>query len=297
MAVAPSKKPPALSSGFEPVPPCVGIGFKSVHFDGILETLPTVGFLEAHPENYMVAGGPALRQLEVMGDAYPLSLHAVGLSLGSPGPVNAGHLDRLRQLVDRFQPALISDHLSWSRDGEVCLPDLLPMPYTEEALAVVSDNVSHVQDVLGRSLLIENPSTYLRPKHADMDEDEFLNALCRRSGCGILFDVNNLYVSAANVDLDSEAYLAAMSKDVVGEIHLAGHKIESGAEGTVLIDDHGSTVSDPVWDLFFRAVEHLGPIPTLIEWDTDIPTLNTLIQQAQLADAKLKQYKDEIITT
>ena len=289
MAVSPSKKTPALSSGFNPVPPCVGIGYKPVHFDGILNTLPNVGFLEAHPENYMVAGGPALRQLEAMGEVYPLSLHAVGLSLGTSGPVDADHLDRLHRLVDRFQPALISDHLSWCRDGEVYLPDLLPMPYTEEALTVVSDNVSHVQDVLGRPLLIENPSTYLKPKHADMDEAEFLNALCRRSGCGILFDVNNLYVSAANVGLDVESYLAAMSKDVVGEIHLAGHKTETGVEGTVLIDDHGSTVADPVWDLFSRAAEHLGPIPTLIEWDTDVPPLEILVGEAEKATNLIKK--------
>lgn len=281
---------PNAKFGFNPVPPSVGIGYKPVHFEDILNTRPALGFLEVHPENYMVEGGPALSQLEAMGEIYPLSLHAVGLSLGTPGPVDAGHLDHLCRLVARFQPALVSDHLSWSRDGEVCLPDLLPLPYTEEALTVISDNVSQVQDALGRTILIENPSVYLKPKKADMDEAEFLNTLSRRSGCGILFDVNNLYVSGANVGLDVESYLAAMSKDTIGEIHLAGHKTEIAPEGTVLIDDHGSTVADPVWELFARAVEHFGPIPTLIEWDTDIPPLDVLVGEAEKASAVIKKH-------
>lgn len=230
-----------------------------------------------------------MRQLEAMGEIYPLSLHAVGLSLGSTGPVDAGHLDRLRRLVDRFQPALVSDHLSWCREGDVYLPDLLPMPYTEEALVVVSDNVSQVQDILGRAILIENPSTYLKPKHADMEESEFLNALCRRCGCGILFDVNNLYVSAANVGLDADAYLSSISKDDIGEIHLAGHKTETGPEGIILIDDHGSTVADPVWNIFRRAIEALGPKPTLIEWDNDVPPLEILVGEAEKAAAVIEQ--------
>jgi len=276
---------PEHSSGFEPVPPSVGIGFKPVHFDAIVETWPDVGFLEVHPENYMVGGGPALRQIEALGERYPLSLHAVGLSLGSPGPVDPSHLDRLRRLVDRFRPALVSDHLSWCREGEVYLPDLLPVPYTEEALSVVSDNVSRVQDALGRTLLIENPSLYLRPKANDMDEIDFLQALCEKSGCGILFDVNNLYVSAANLGFDADAYLQAVPKDAVGEIHLAGHKTEAGRSGPILIDDHGSTVADPVWSLFSRVVECLGPKPTLIEWDTDVPPLETLVTEAAKARA------------
>ena len=260
-----------------------------MHFDAILGTKPPVGFLEAHPENYMVAGGPALRQLEAMADIYPLSLHAVGLSLGSSGPVDAGHVGRLKRLVDRFQPALVSDHLSWSRDGDICLPDLLPLPYTEDALAVISDNVSRVQDALGRTILIENPSIYLKPKQADMGEAEFLNALCHRSGCGILFDVNNLYVSAQNVGLDVDAYLASVDGDAIGEIHLAGHKTETGPAGTILIDDHGSVVSGPVWDLFRRAIERLGPKPTLIEWDTDVPSLEILIGEADKAATVIKK--------
>lgn len=273
------------SSGFEPVTAAVGIGFKPVHFDDIVETRPDAGFLEIHPENYMVDGGPALRQLEAMGERYPLSLHAVGLSLGSPGPVDSSHLERLRRLVDRFRPVLVSDHLSWCCEGDVYLPDLLPVPYTEEALSIVSDNVSRVQDTLGRTILIENPSLYLRPKDSDMSEIDFLKALCKRCGCGILFDVNNLYVSAANLGFDADAYLRAVPKDAVGEIHLAGHTVEDKPSGPILIDDHGSTVADPVWSLFDRAVESLGPRPTLIEWDTDVPPLDVLVAEAVKARA------------
>jgi len=285
MPTAPSKGSHQSPWGLGPVPACVGIGFKPVHFDGIAETRPDVGFLEIHPENYMVGGGPALRRLEVMGERYPLSLHAVGLSLGSPGPVDPDHLKRLCRLAERFRPVLVSDHLSWCREGDVYLPDLLPVPYTEEALGVVSDNVSRVQDALGRAILIENPSLYLRPKVNDMDEVEFLGALSEKSGCGILFDVNNLYVSAANLGFDADTYLQSIPKDAVGEIHLAGHKTETGPSGPILIDDHGSTVADPVWSLFARAVECLGPKPTLIEWDSDVPPLETLVAEAAKARA------------
>lgn len=265
----------------------VGIGFKSLHCGELIETRPPVGWLEAHPENYMVAGGPRLAQLETVRADYPLSLHAVGLSLGSTEPVDPGHLARLRRLIDRFEPILVSDHLSWSGTGGVLLPDLLPLPYTDEALDVLCDNVGRVQDTLRRPILVENPSLYLRPASSTMTEAEFLGALAGRSGCGILLDVNNLHVSTTNLGGDAEAYLAALPAGGVGEIHLAGHKAETIAGTTILIDDHGSTVAPPVWTLYQRAVDRFGPLPTLIEWDTDVPPLETLVTEAAKAAAIL----------
>lgn len=285
MPAARGKRTLDARPGTRPPSPPVGIGFKPGHYRAILETRPPVEWFEVHAENYMVAGGPALRQLEAIRALCPVSLHAVGLSLGSPGPVDTVHLRRLGRLIDHIQPTLVSDHLAWCRDGDVYLPDLLPLPYTEEALGVVCDNVSRVQDAIDRTILIENPSAYLRHRDADMGEAEFLAALARRSGCGILLDVNNLYVSAANVGLDADAYLAALPQAIVGEIHVAGHKTESGPAGTVLIDDHGSPVADAVWRLYRGAVGRFGPIPTLVEWDSAVPPLETLVAEAAKARA------------
>jgi len=280
-------------TGDGPVSASVGISLKPVHFDAILESGPAVDFFEVHPENYMQGGGPMVRGMRAVGERYPLSLHAVGLSLGSPGPINTDHLNRLKHLVEEIQPVLISDHLSWSRSGVMFLPDLLPLPYSQEVLGVVSDNVARVQDALGRSILIENPSLYLRPGDmggaAQMSETEFLTALTSKSGCGILLDVNNVFVSANNTGLDAEEYLAAIPMDVVGEIHLAGHKVESGPAGTILIDDHGGPVADAVWDLYRYAIARLGSVPTLIEWDTDVPSLETLVTEAEKARTILQQ--------
>ncbi|MBT4769105.1 MAG: DUF692 domain-containing protein [Rhodospirillaceae bacterium] len=275
--------------GKDPVSPSVGIGFKPVHYDAILKTKTGIDWLEVHPENYMSPGGPFMAHLEIMAERYPISLHAVGLSPGSPDPVDAVHLERLKALVDRFQPALVSDHLAWSRESDVFLPDLLPVPYTKEALNAVCDNVSHIQDVLGRQILIENPSSYLRPQGEEIDEVAFLIALAEQTGCGILFDVNNLYVSSENTGLDMAAYLAALSPEIIGEIHLAGHKRETSSGGDILIDDHGSKVRQAVWDLYSRAIERLGPVPTLIEWDTDIPELEVLVSEAAKARAIIEQ--------
>ena len=285
---------PGRAPGDDQLSKSVGISLKPVHFDAILETRPDVGFFEAHPENYMQGGGPMVQGLRDAGDRYPLSLHAVGLSLGSPGPVDSVHLGRLKRLVEDVQPRLVSDHLSWSRTGGVCLPDLLPLPYTQEVLGVVSDNVSRVQDVLGRAILIENPSLYLCPKVSKdeivaMNETDFLAALTWKTGCGILLDINNVYVSANNTGLDAMAYLAGIEKGSVGEIHLAGHKTESGPAGTILIDDHGGPVADDVWDLYRLALKRLGPVPTLVEWDTDVPSLGTLLAEADKAKALLQQ--------
>ncbi len=275
--------------GKDPIPPSVGIGYKPVHYDSILKSNAAIDWLEIHPENYMSPGGPFMARLEVMAARYPISLHAVGLSPGSPDPVDGEHLKRLKALVERFHPMLVSDHLSWSREGDVFLPDLLPVPYTKEALNAVCDNVSRIQDGLGRQILIENPSSYLRPQGEDIDESAFLIALAEQTGCGLLFDVNNLYVSAQNTGLDMAAYLAALPPEIIGEIHLAGHKVEPAPTGNILIDDHGSKVRQAVWDLYGRAIERLGPTPTLIEWDTDIPELEVLVAEAAKARAIIEQ--------
>lgn len=260
-------------------PAAVGIGFRPIHFAELTETQP-VDWLEVHPENYMVDGGPRLAQLDAIRARYPVSLHAVGLSLGSAEPVEVEHLERLARLVDRLEPMLISDHLSWSGIGGIRLPDLLPVPYTAEALDVLVANIGRVQDRLRRRILIENPSRYLAPAVSEMDEATFFGRLSGRSGCGILLDVNNLHVSASNLGGDPADYLAALPAAAVGEIHLAGHKTEVVDGTTVRIDDHGSSVAEPVWALFRLALQRFGPIPSLIEWDTDIPPLTTLVAEA-----------------
>jgi len=262
-----------------------GIGLRAVHVAEVIARPPPVAWLEVHAENYM-ADGPGLRALERIRAFRPISLHAVGLSLGSADGVDPEHLARLRRLVDRIDPMLVSDHLAWSRSGGVYLNDLLPVPCTREALDVVASNVDAVQARLGRPLLVENPSSYLRFRGATMPEAEFLSELVRRTGCRLVCDVNNLYVTAANLGLDAAAYLDALPGDAIDEFHLAGHCANDADGGvTILIDDHGSAVSDPVWALYQDALERFGPRPTLIEWDTDIPPLHVLVEQAHRAGA------------
>jgi uncharacterized protein (UPF0276 family) len=265
------------------LPASAGIGLRSPHLDEIIATRPAVGWLEAHPENYM-GGGPAPRALERIRRDYPVSLHGVGLSLGSADRPDPRHLGRLKALVDRIEPALVSEHLSWSTTGAGYLNHLLPLPYTEESLAVLSRNVEQVQALLGRPLLVENPSIYLRFIHSPIPEPEFLAELARRTGCGLLCDVNNIHVTAHNVGLDAAAYLEALPPEAVGEIHLAGHARNDADGLTILIDDHGSRVAPEVWALYVRALARLGPVPTLVEWDTDIPSLDVLLGEAREAD-------------
>ena len=276
-----------------PVPARAGIGLRLPHHALLLEQHPAAAWLEVHPENYM-ADEQAAADLELIRPHYPLSLHAVGLSLGSADGVDAQHVERLRQLVSRFEPSLVSDHLSWSTSGGVYLPDLLPLPYTEEALGAVCGNVSRVQEGLGRRILVENPSTYLRYAATSMSEAEFLATVSRRTGCGVLFDVNNVFVSASNQRLDPAAVLAEWCRVLdpasVGEIHLAGHAVvatEAGAE--LRIDDHGDRVSDAVWSLYEQALARLGPRPTLIEWDTRLPAFSVLQAEARRAQARLDE--------
>jgi uncharacterized protein (UPF0276 family) len=276
-----------------PLPARAGIGLRLPHHALLLESRPAAAWLEVHPENYM-ADEQAAADLERIRADYPLSLHAVGLSLGSADGVDAAHVARLRQLVSRFEPALVSDHLSWSTSGGVYLPDLLPLPYTEEALGAVCANVSRVQETLGRRILVENPSTYLCYAATSMSEAQFLAAVAHRTGCGVLFDVNNVFVSASNQRLDPAAVLTEWCRVLdpasVGEIHLAGHAVvatEAGAE--LRIDDHGDRVSDAVWSLYEQALARLGPRPTLIEWDTRLPAFSVLQAEAGRAQARLDE--------
>ena len=265
------------------LPASAGIGLRAPHVAEVLATRPAAAWFEVHPENYM-GGGPARRQLDEVRQDYPISLHGVGLSLGSAEGLNGRHLERLRRLVDEVQPALVSEHLSWSIAGGAYFNHLLPLPYTEESLAVVAQHVADTQEALGRSLLVENPASYLRFRHSTIPEPEFLAELTRRTGCGVLCDVNNVYVSAHNLGFDALRYLDALPAGAVGEIHLAGHAVNDAGGRTILIDDHGSPVTDAVWELYARAVARFGPVPTLVEWDTDIPALDVLIAEARAAD-------------
>lgn len=280
-----------------PIPAQAGIGLRMPHQAQFLNSRPRAAWLEVHPENYM-ADEPALEELETIGASYPLSLHAVGLSLGSAQGVDQAHLERLRRLVQRLRPGLVSDHLSWSSSGGRYLPDLLPLPYTEEALHVVCGNVSHVQETLGRKILVENPSSYLQYSASVIPEAEFLAAVARRTGCGVLFDVNNVYVSARNQRVDPGAALTgwcrALDAESVAELHLAGHAVvSSSAAAELRIDDHGDHVCADVWALYEQALAHFGARPTLIEWDTRLPALPLLLAEAALAQERLNDWQRE----
>lgn len=275
-----------LSSGVAATPDQVGIGLRAPHVAEIMAGHPRIGWLEVHTENYL-GGGPAAQALRAIRERYPVSLHGVGLSLGSAEGLDRRHLARVADLTQRVEPALISEHLSWSVASGVYLNHLLPLPYTEESLALVAAHVSQAQEALGRPLLVENPSSYLRFRHSPIPEPEFLGELTRRTGCGLLCDVNNVFVSCGNLGQDPDAYLAALPPEAVGEIHLAGHARNDADGQTILIDDHGSRVADAVWDLYERAVARVGPAPTLIEWDTDLPALDVLLDEARTAEALL----------
>lgn len=264
-----------------------GIGLRAPHVGELLATRPAVPWLEVHPENYMM-GGAALASLETARRDYPVSFHGVGLSLGSAGEIDRRHLERLKTLVNRIEPCLVSEHLSWSTSGGAYLNHLLPLPYTDETLAVVASHIHEVQETLGQSILIENPSSYLRFRHSTIPEPEFLAELARRTDCRLLCDVNNIYVTAWNLGLDAIAYLDALPDGSVGEIHLAGHARNDADGQTILIDDHGSRVAPPVWTLYRKALRSFGPRPTLIEWDTDIPELPVLLAEARTADGLLE---------
>jgi len=275
--------------------PTAGLGLKPQHYAQAL-ACPAVGpqaglWFEVHPENYMADGGPRLEWLERIRDRRPVSLHGVGLSLAGDERPDRAHLARFRALIDRFEPFLVSEHLAWSRRGGVYYPDLLPVPRDKEMLTLVCAHVEEAQDHLGRRLLIENPSAYLPLAGHDWDEVDFLVEICRRTGCGLLVDVNNVHVSARNMGLDAEAWIDAAPVDLIGEIHLAGHRPDPIRGEAILIDSHDAPVAEPVWALFDRLIARTGPRPTLIERDGDIPAFDVLLLEQERADGRLSERK------
>jgi uncharacterized protein (UPF0276 family) len=266
-----------------PIPAKAGIGLRYQHHALVLQDRPPVGWLEVHSENYM-GGGVPISYLDQIRKHYPISLHGVGLSLGTDGPIDQAHLARLKTLIDRIEPGLVSEHLSWSVVDGIYLDDLLPLPYTEETMVLVCQHINETQEFLARRILIENPSSYLRFKDSVIPEEEFIAEVARRTGCGILLDVNNVFVSASNFQFDPLTYIAAIPVDMVAEIHLAGHTINQVGDATIRIDDHGSRVCDAVWELYRATIKRFGVLPVLIEWDTRVPGLEVLVSEAKKAD-------------
>lgn len=287
MQVSGAANPPSMApAGLRPVPAAAGIGLKPTHYRELLDNQPDLAFLEIHTENYMGAGGPPHHYLEALADIYPLSFHGVGASLGGADPLDPLHLARWRELVDRYEPALISEHVAWTGHAGLALHDLLPVPYTAEALNLLCEHIDAMQIALDRQILIENPSRYLDFVQSEMTETEFLVEAARRTGCRLLLDINNVYVSACNQDEDARAYLAEIPGELVAEIHLAGHAVRNTDSGHELrIDDHGSRVCTDVWRLYAETIERIGARPTLIEWDTNVPALDELLDEACRADA------------
>jgi len=275
------------------LPNRAGVGLKADHYRTVLEDKPDVGWLEVHAENYMGDGGPALHYLEKIRRDYPLSVHGVGLSIGSDGPLDKAHLRRLRTVVERFEPEMFSEHLAWSTHGGVYLSDLLPLPYTSETVARVSGHIDQVQDFLGRRMLLENPSTYVAFESSTLSETDFLREIVERTGCGLLLDVNNVHVSATNHDYSPIDYIDAFPLDRVGEIHLGGHAPDRDEDGhELLIDAHDRAVADQVWALFDQTIARTGPKPVLIEWDNDVPEWPTLFSEARHADSILHRHAE-----
>lgn len=261
-----------------------GVGYKPQHFAAIMADPGPVGWLEVHAENYMGAGGRPLAQLRHLAERFPISVHGVGLSIGGEGALDRDHLDRLKQLCDWLNPASLSEHLAWSTHDGAFLNDLLPLPYTPATLVRVCDHIDQVQDRLGRRMLLENPSTYIAFAETAMDEVAFLGEIARRTGCGLLLDVNNVHVSGTNQNFDPAAYLDAFPLHLVGEIHLGGHDEDQDDQGRrLLIDSHGTEVLDPVWALYAWVIRKAGPCPTLIEWDNDVPDWPVLAAEAARA--------------
>ncbi|MGR9074217.1 MAG: MNIO family bufferin maturase [Gammaproteobacteria bacterium] len=276
-----------------PIPASAGIGLRSRYFREIIEYRPDIAWFEVHSENYFGDGGPPLLYLERIRRDYPLSLHGVGLSLGSVDPIDQNHLRQLKALADRFEPGLVSEHMSWSSFNGVYLNDLIPLLYNRETLNHLTSRIERIQEFLGRQILIENPSSYLEFQDSTYRESEFLAELARRSGCGILLDVNNIYVSSRNHGWDALAYLREIPPVRVGEIHLSGHATNEVGGKTLLIDTHDRAVSSDVWDLFSQALRLVGPVPTLIEWDAALPDLSVLQNEAAKADLRLEEVRYE----
>ncbi len=270
------------------LPPYVGVGYKPQHFADIMADAGCVGWMEIHAENYMGGGGRPLAQLRALAERFAISVHGVGLSIGGQAPLDRDHLERLKTLCDWLKPASFSEHLAWSTHEGAFLNDLLPLPYTPTTLARVCGHIDQVQDMLGRQMLLENPSTYLAFAETTMLETDFLSAIAARTGCGLLLDVNNVYISSINQSTDAAAYLDAFPLHAVGEIHLGGHESDTGDYGApLLIDSHGVQVAGPVWQLYSHVIAKAGARPTLIEWDNDVPVWGTLAAEAVLAEAIL----------
>lgn len=267
------------------IPARAGAGLKPEHVADILQSRADIGFFEVHAENYMGAGGVPHRQLEDIRKDYPLSLHGVGLSIGGENPLDKDHLQRLAALNKRYEPGLFSEHLAWSTHETTYFNDLLPVPYDQPTLDRVCDHIDEVQAVVGRQMLLENPSTYVAFEQSTMSELEFLTEIARRSGCGLLLDVNNVHVSCTNHERSAEDYLAEFPMELVGEIHLGGHAPDTDDAGRpLLIDAHDREVDSAVWTLYEHVIDRLGPIPTLVEWDNDIPAWPVLLSEAKAAD-------------
>jgi len=264
--------------------PCIaGIGLRAPHYKEVLQNLPKLGWVEVHSENYFGGGSPLSTLLKVR-EHYPVSLHGVGMGLASTSPLNQDHLSALQRLCEVVEPAAVSEHLCWNSVSGMVINDLLPFPYTQEALLNVTIRVQQVQEKLGRRLMVENLSSYLSFSNSEMNEGEFLRELTRRTGCGILFDVENLYVNARNLGVDAEAFIKAIPAEAVQEYHLAGFSVRDGC----LVDTHDHPVYPEVWELYDLALRHIGPRPTLIEWDTDIPPLQVLMGEAAKAQQRLE---------
>ena len=277
------------------LPAAPGVGYKAQHFDAVTTVPGAVRWLEIHAENYLGDGGRPLAQLRALAERFPISVHGVGLSIGAERGLDPEHLARLKRLLGWLEPASFSEHLAWSTHDTAFLNDLLPLPYTEATLARVAAHIDQVQDTLGRRMLLENPSTYLAFAESEMGEAEFLREIVARTGCGLLLDVNNVFVSATNQQTDARAYLAAFPMEAVGEIHLGGHDAQADEHGApLLIDSHGAPVVDPVWTLYAETIAAHGPRPTLIEWDTDVPDWATLAAEAARADAVLRMHPARI---
>lgn len=272
----------ATQNRFDLLPDAPGVGYKPQHFTDLLKNAGSVEWLEIHAENYMGDGGRPLAQLRHLAERFALSVHGVGLSIGGEGPLDPDHLARLKHLVGWLNPASFSEHLAWSTHDATFLNDLLPLPYTEATLTRVADHIDQVQEVVGRQMLLENPSSYLAFDESTLEETEFLREIARRTGCGLLLDVNNVFVSATNLGTDPVSYIDAFPLALVGEIHLAGHDEDHDDHGKpLLIDSHGREVAEPVWALFEYVIAKTGPRPSLIEWDTDVPDWPVLEAEAQ----------------
>ncbi len=279
----------SIISRFDRLPDAPGVGYKPQHFQNILDSPGTVTWLEIHAENYMGDGGRPLAQLRRLAELFPISVHGVGLSIGGEAPLDAEHLARLKHLVEWLDPASFSEHLAWSTHDSHFLNDLLPLPYNSETLARVCEHIEQVQNTVGRKMLLENPSSYLAFSGTTLTEIEFLTEITRRTGCGLLLDVNNVFVSAVNQQTDANSYIDDFPLHLVGEIHLGGHEEDADESGApLLIDNHASEVVDPVWQLYEHTIRSGGLKPTLIEWDNDVPDWSTLASEAQRAAAVLE---------